>query len=150
MNNFDFFIGNWTVANRRLVKALSGSDEWEEFPATITCQGFFEGAGSFEEIIFPTKGWRGATVRTFDPATELWSLYWVNSRIGRIDPPVVGRFVDGVGDFQGDDVWEGQPIRVRFLWTDITAHSAHWQQAFSTDGGETWETNWHMQHTRTV
>jgi hypothetical protein len=148
MNNFDFFIGTWDVANRYLTKRLAGSDEWEEFPGRAVSQAFFEGAGNFDEIVFPTKGWRGATVRTYDSATELWSLYWLSNRTGRMDPPVTGRFVDGVGEFTGTDVWEGQPVRVRFIWSEITDTSAHWQQAFSLDGGKEWETNWHMRFTR--
>jgi len=65
-----------------------------------------------------------------------------------IDPPVVGPFVDGRGEFYGDDVHDGKPIRVRYLWSGITPTTAHWEQAFSADGGQTWETNWHMESTR--
>lgn len=101
-------------------------------------------------MVCPTKGWRGSSYRLFDPATEQWSIYWASGLTGRLEPPVVGRFVDGVGEFQGDDVFEGQPIRVRFLWSGITPTSAHWEHAFSVDGGREWETNWHMDFTRTA
>lgn len=43
-----------------------------------------------------------------------------------------------------EDRFEDVPIRVRFLWTEITAASARWARAFSVDGGTTWETNWTM------
>ncbi|HET9143303.1 hypothetical protein [Actinophytocola sp.] len=147
-NDFDFLHGSWDVVNRRLVKRLVASDEWDEFPATSVSHGFFGGAGSFDEITFPTKGWSGATVRMLDPRTGEWSIYWVNSRTGSLQPPVVGRFADGVGTFYGDDEDDGTPVRVRFIWSKITPTSAHWEQAFSTDGGRTWETNWTMAHTR--
>ncbi len=61
---------------------------------------------------------------------------------------MVGRFDGGIGRFFGDDQHEGIPIRVRFVWDEITPTSARWQQAFSIDGGETWETNWVMRFQR--
>jgi hypothetical protein len=147
-NDFDFLVGSWNVASRRLKELLVGSDEWDEFPGRSTCRRFFDGAGSFDVVDFPTKGWRGISLRLFDPKREEWTIYWANSRTGLLQPPVVGRFVDGRGEFYGDDTHDGTPdgtpVRARFLWTDITDDSAHWEQAFSVDGGRTWETNWIM------
>ncbi|WP_328475024.1 hypothetical protein OHA21_17085 [Actinoplanes sp. NBC_00393] len=150
IGDFDFYVGTWDVANRRLTKRLAGSDDWEEFPAVSVARSFFAGAGNFDEITFPTMGFSGATVRLFDPATELWSLYWTSSvtPLALRDPPVVGRFVDGVGEFFADDTFDGVPITVRFRWSDISATTAHWEQAFSVDRGSTWETNWIMDSTR--
>jgi hypothetical protein len=147
-NDFDFLHGSWDIANRRLVKRLVGSDEWDEFPGMCTCHGFFDGAGSFDEVTFPTKGWSGATIRMFAPETGEWSIYWVNNRTGLLQPPVFGRFTDGVGTFYGDDEDDGTPVRARLLWSRITPTSARWEQAFSTDGERTWETNWTMELTR--
>ena len=147
-NDFDFLHGDWTVVNRRLVKWLVGSDEWDEFTAAASCHGFFAGAGNFDEISFPAKGYSGATIRMFDPDRREWSLYWVDSRTGILQPPVVGSFSDGVGTFYGDDHFEDRPIRVRYIWSGITPASARWEQAFSVDGEETWETNWVMEFTR--
>ena len=149
-NNFDFYVGTWDVTNRRLSKPLVGSDDWDEFPAVSVAHTFFDGAGNFDEIDFPTKGFSGATVRTYDKATDQWSLYWINSDKPATlrDPPVVGRFDGDEGLFYADDSYEGTPIKVRYRWSDITATTAHWEQAFSTDGGETWETNWTMDSTR--
>ncbi|WP_349877008.1 hypothetical protein ABIH81_23230 [Micromonospora sp. HUAS YX12] len=59
------------------------------------------------------------------------------------------RFTDGVGEFYADDTDEGRPVRCRFLWSGITADSCRWEQAFSTDGERTWETNWVMEFRRT-
>ena len=39
------------------------------------------------------------------------------------------------------------PIRVRFIWSGVTTPTPRWEQAFSDDGGETWETNWVMDFT---
>jgi hypothetical protein len=80
----------------------------------------------------------------YDPKTGEWSIWWFDGRnpSGKLDPPVRGRFVNGVGTFLADDTLRGKPIRVRFIWSDITPTSAHWEQAFSPDAGKTWETNW--------
>jgi len=61
---------------------------------------------------------------------------------------VFGNFQNGVGTFNGDDTFNGKPIKVRFIWSKITASSAQWEQAFSPDGGKSWETNWVMDFTR--
>lgn len=76
--------------------------------------------------------------------TGQWAIWWLDGRnpFGDLDPPVKGRFENGVGTFYSDDTLRGKPIRVRFTWSNIRADSAHWEQAFSADGGKTWEVNW--------
>jgi hypothetical protein len=150
MNNFDFLVGTWNSAQRRLRTILAGSDDWYEFPATARCWNLMGGAGNVEEIEFPTLGSSGVTLRLYDPATELWSLYWATTRTGLTLPPMVGRFgEDGRGVFSGDVVHEGAPITCNYIWSRITPESARWEQEFSADGGQTWETNWVMEFTRT-
>lgn len=149
MGDFDFLVGTWDVVNRQLRKRHVGGDDWDEFPGVTVAHRFFDGAGSFDEITFPTKGFSGSTVRIFNADRQEWSIYWMNSRYGQLFlPPVVGRFADGVGRFFADDTDEGRPVRCRFIWSRITATSARWEQAFSTDGERTWETNWTMDCTR--
>jgi hypothetical protein len=148
MKDFDFYTGTWDVTNRRRTDFLDETSAWEEFPAISRAARHFGGAANFDEIEFPTKGYAGLTLRLYDPEREEWSLYWVSKRDGRLTTPVVGRFTDGRGEFLADDEYEGRRIRVRFLWTDITATSAHWEQAFSLDDGKTWLTNWTMDSTR--
>src|SRR2546423_12828852 len=80
MGDFDFLNGSWTIANRRLTKLLAGSDDWDEFPATSSCVPFFGGAANAEEYVCAAKGFRGLSVRSFDPAREEWSIWWINSR----------------------------------------------------------------------
>lgn len=148
MNNFDFLLGTWDVVNRRLEKRLAGSDEWETFPATSECMRLLEGAANLDQMAMPTRGTTGMTLRLFDQARDEWSLYWMSTQKFGIEPPVIGRFTDGVGVFFGDDYFDGKPIRVRYTWSEITAESARWDQAFSADGGATWETNWIMDFKR--
>ncbi|GAB3816152.1 hypothetical protein [Micromonospora zhanjiangensis] len=149
MGDFDFFTGTWDVINRQLRQRHVGSDDWDEFPGVTVARTFFGGVGSFDEISFPTKGFSGATVRIFDADRQEWSIYWLNSRYGQLFlPPVVGRWTDGVGTFLADDTDDGRPVRCRFRWTRPAAGTARWEQAFSTDGERTWETNWTMDFTR--
>jgi hypothetical protein len=147
--DFDFYYGRWQVRNERLRERLRGSDEWETFEAMQECHPILGGLGNLDDFVTDwSDGFRGMTLRLFNPQTQQWNIYWAGNRSGVLEPPVVGRFDDGVGVFFGDDQHQGQPVRVRFLWSDITARSAHWQQAFSIDDGRSWETNWHMYMTR--
>jgi hypothetical protein len=143
-NDFDFLVGTWDIANRRLKKRHVGSAEWDEFPGRSTMRPVLGGLGNIDEISFRTKGWSGVTLRFFDPKNARWSIYWVNSRDGIMQSPVVGAFRNGSGEFFGDDIDDGKPIRVRFLWRVLDKDTARWEQAFSLDGGRTWETNWVM------
>ncbi|WP_285502021.1 hypothetical protein [Actinokineospora sp. NBRC 105648] len=147
MSDFDFLVGGWTVANRKHTAPLTGTDDWDEFPATMSAHSFFGGAGSFDEIHFPTKGWSGCSFRTYDPAQARWTIHWVNSRDGLLQPPVIGSFNGGVGTFYGEDLHDGQPINVRYLWSRITPTAARWEQAFARPGQD-WETNWVMEFSR--
>jgi hypothetical protein len=149
-NNFDWLVGTWTSTQRRLRKVLAGSDEWYEFPGVHRSWSVLDGAANFDEALFPTQGFGGVTLRLYDKDRDEWSLYWASSKAGLSLPPNVGRFGDdGRGVFTCDDVWDGKPIKVLYLWSDITATSARWEQAFSADGGETWETNWIAEFSRT-
>jgi hypothetical protein len=149
--DFDFWIGRWSVRNERLKGRLCGSTEWEEFAASAEARFLPGGLGNIDQFVI-TDDWRpgfvGLTVRLFEPATKLWRLYWADNVRGLFDPPVIGAFSDGVGTFEGDDQHEGTPVRVRFTWTHDATRTARWEQAFSADGGATWETNWIMRMTR--
>lgn len=148
-DDFDFLNGAWAVRNRRLKRRHVGSDDWDEFPGVSACRPLLGGLANVDEIVFPTKGFAGATLRTFDRAEAEWSLYWINSATGGLFPPVRGRFADGRGVFFGDDEDDGRPVKVRFVWSEVTPVAARWEQAFSVDGGRTWEVNWVMEFSRT-
>ncbi len=145
--DFDFHLGLCRVHNERLARRLEGCTEWQEFEATIESQNVIGGLGNihfFHAPDHPAGPVEAMGLRFFDPRTRLWSIHWVDNRICQLDPPVVGRFEGGRGEFLGDDTFAGKPIRVRFIWSDITPTSSRWEQAFSPDGGKTWETNWRM------
>ncbi|WP_406120157.1 hypothetical protein [Streptomyces sp. NBC_00989] len=147
-HDFDFFHGEWEVANRRLTDFLRPGSGWEEFEGTNRCRPLFDGAANVDEIDMPHLGSKGLTLRLFDRETRLWSLNWSSSRSGKLFPPVTGRFEDGRGEFYGDDTHEGKDVRVRFVWSGVSATGARWEQAFSVDDGASWVTNWTMDFTR--
>jgi len=150
--DFDFLIGRWRVRHRRLRTRLRGDTRWEEFAGTCTSWPILAGLGTVDDnlIALPAGAYRAATLRQFDPAARRWSIWWIDARRPGIEPPVHGGFADGIGTFLGDDVLDGRAIRVRFVWSDIAASTARWEQAFSADGGATWETNWQMAFTRAL
>jgi hypothetical protein len=147
--DFDFLVGEWDGIQRRRQAWLADCDEWYEMKSVTRCWSVFGGAGNIDEVAFPEQGFTGLTVRLRDVATGDWSIFWANSRDGILGvPPVTGRFENGVGLFYADEVLDGRAIRVRFTWSHITADSARWEQAFSPDGGQTWEANWTAEFTR--
>jgi hypothetical protein len=149
-NDFDFFIGRWSVRHRRLQRRLEGDTNWDEFGGTCETRHLMGGLGNVDDNVLelPAGTYRAATFRVFNPATQQWSIWWVDARNPVLEPPVHGGFKDGVGTFFGDDSFNGRPIRVRFIWSAITDQSARWEQAFSVDAGASWETNWYMNFQR--
>ena len=147
VRGFDFLHGAWRIRHRRLKERLWGNDEWEEFDedSASASRSWPAPAMSTNNLLeLPAGSYRAVGLRAFDPAQGKWSIWWLDGRTpGRIDVPVVGGFENGVGTFIADDTFRGRPIKARFMWSDITATTAIWRQAFSPDGGATpWETNW--------
>jgi hypothetical protein len=145
--DFDFLMGRWTVHNRKLKARLQGCTEWLEFSATNEARLLLGGLGNEDEFR-TADGFIGMSLRFFDVAARRWAIHWVDNRRGTLEPAVSGPFRDGVGHFEGEDTFEGRPIRVRFLWSGTRTATPRWEQAFSEDGGHTWETNWVMDFTR--
>lgn len=142
-HDFDFLAGDWDITNRRLVARGVGATEWEEFSSTMRAALHLGGLANVEEIACPARGWSGMTVRHFDLAARRWSIHWLSSTTGAMDPPVVGGFTGDRGEFYGRDHDAGRPVRVRFVWTRLGPDAARWEQAFAYAGGA-WETNWVM------
>lgn len=149
--DFDFIHGDWNVRHRRLELRLQQSDVWEEFDGTSSTRPVLGGNGNLEDnfIDLPGGAYRAVALRSYDQAAGLWAIWWLDQRSPhQLDVPVVGRFEDGAGTFYAEDSFEGRPIRVRFVWASLDENACRWEQAFSADGGSTWETNWIMQFTR--
>ena len=152
--DFDFLHGSWRIRHRRLKGRLVGSTEWQTFEGTCVCQSTMGGFGNMDDnwLDLPGHPYRAMGFRAYDPKTKQWAIWWIDGRNphGPTDPPVKGSFKDGVGTFVTEDTQEGKKVIVRFEWSKITPRTAVWEQAFSPDGGKTWEMNWHMDFTRTA
>jgi hypothetical protein len=153
--DFDFFMGIWKCRHRYRVRRLANRHDWIEFDGTCAARKILGGYGNTceSDIGLPGNRYRGMGLRTWDPDRRLWSIYWLDSRRpGYLAPPLKGRFEEGragkLGTFFGDDECEGRAVRVRCLWSRITEEAARWEQAYSLDEDNNWETNWIMDFTR--
>ncbi len=143
-HDFDPLIGQWKFHLKRLVHPLTGSNEWVESEGTGACYKILGGRAQLDtvELDGPSGHIEGLTLRTYDPQSHQWRLYWSNSKNGKLDPPQVGEFKNGRGEFYAQDTINGKTILIRYVWTDLTTNSPHFEQSFSDDGGKTWEVNW--------
>ena len=154
-HDFDFIYGRWRVQNRRLDDPLDErASDWSEFEATAEARPILGGLGNVDTFHAPTfpgrPEYHGLAVRLFDAESGVWRIWWASTvGQGQLDTLLVGRFRDGIGTFECDDVIDGREVRLRFFWKDITESSARWEQAFSFDGGRSFKTNWVMQFART-
>ena len=143
-HDFDFLFGSWIVHNRRLLHPLTGSNEWVEFDGSAVDKPIWAGRAQLEEFEANTATGHieGMTVRIYDNKSHQWSIYWANQSDGRFSlPATAGRFENERGEFFDQEDYKGKNIFVRYTWVS-SPDSPRWEQAFSSDGGKTWETNW--------
>jgi len=153
VHDFDFLNGDWRVHHRYL-RVREDRREWLDADGTASHRELMNGRANLEEYTTnaPSGVYRAVALRSYDPKTSRWSIWWLDGRTphGELDPPVQGRFEKGVGTFYGHTTIDGKPMDVRFVWSQITATSARWEQAYSPDAGKTWETNWTMEFRRAL
>jgi hypothetical protein len=152
-HDFDWFFGSWSVKHRRLNRRLVNSNDWEEFEGTTCCQPILGGIANFNEGIVQRSGatYYGMGLRAFDSKANIWRDWYLDGREPtKIDVHGAGRFANGIGTFLYDDTFEGRAIKVRGIFTPIKPDLAQWEQAFSPDGGKTWETNYVMRYMRSA
>jgi hypothetical protein len=152
-HDFDFALGRWRFHLRRLRDPLSGSTDWVDYHGESQARPVWDGRANIDELRIQSADGdviEGLTLRLYNRETGEWSLYWANARNGALSlPPNVGRFTDdGRGEFYDHEELNGRQILVRFVWSEITPASAHFEQAFSEDDGATWEVNWITDQTR--
>jgi hypothetical protein len=147
--DFDFLIGDWDTANRR----RRDDGVWEEFASTNTVPPHVDGLvqiDHYDAPRFPGRGHvKAITIRAFDETTREWSLVWLSNYAPPDFRPVVGAWDGDEGEFfQTIETQDGTPLGVRFLWWRLGPDRARWAQAFSFDGGASWDENWTMELTR--
>ncbi len=151
-HGFDFEIGTWKIHLKRLEGRLVHSTKWVEFDGTSVTRKVWDGRANLEEfeVDSPTGHIEGLTLRLFDPQTRQWNIYWGTNKSGTIGVPTIGEFKNGRGEFYDTEPSgpNGRSVLVRFIWSNITPNSAHFEQSFSDDGGKTWEVNWITDQTR--
>jgi len=150
-HDFDPLIGNWKFHLKRRLNPLTGSNTWVDMQGTGACFKIWDGRAQMDTVELDGGGTHieGLTLRTYDPASHQWRLYWANSKTGIIDPPQIGEFKNGRGEFFAQDTINGRVVLIRYAWTAMQSNSPHFEQSFSDDGGKTWEVNWITDQTRT-
>jgi hypothetical protein len=140
-HDFDFIFGHWKI---HLKRKAAGSNTWTEFEGSGVYRKVWDGRANLNEFEAdsPSGHVEGLTLRTYNPQTHQWSLYWVNSKDGILDTPQIGEFKNGRGEFYAEDTSDGRATFVRYVWTVVAANSVHFEQSLSDDGGKTWDTNW--------
>jgi hypothetical protein len=149
-HDFDFVFGTWKVHLSRRQHPLTGSNVWVDSDGTSAVRKVWDGRANLEELEVDgsTGPIEGLTVRLYNPVSHQWNLYWVSSKDGVVGQAMIGEFKNGRGEFFGQDTVNGRTIMVRQVWSNITPTSRHFEQSFSDDGGQTWESNWLATFTR--
>ena len=150
-HDFDWEIGSWTTQLRYLPEPLTGSTRWVEYSGTSEVRPVLGGRANLVELSVEGEAGKieGMSLRLYSPRSRQWTLNFASPGGGVLTPPVTGAFdAAGRGMFYGVDTAGGRTVLVRFVISDVTANSARFEQAFSDDGGVTWETNWIAVDTR--
>ena len=145
-HDFHFNFGTWQTHVKRLLRPLTGSTTWVDYEGTSVVSKVWDGRASVFELDVdgPAGRIRGVGLRLYNPETRQWSLNWANGHDGIMTAPMIGEFKNGRGDFFGQELLDGRLIYTRNSFLDITTDSARFEQAYSDDGGKTWEVNWIM------
>lgn len=149
-HDFDFELGTWKTRLSRRLKPLTGSNTWVEYEGTTVVRKVWNGAANLVELDVkgPAGRIEGLSLRLYNPQSRQWSLHFSNRQGGTLSPPTIGGFRNGRGEFFAQETLDGRAILVRFVITQLTPDSCRFEQAFSDDGGKTWEVNWIATDTR--
>jgi hypothetical protein len=151
-HDFDWEHGIWATKVRVLRNPLSGAaPDWAQYQGTSLVRPILGGRYNLVELSVRGAAGRieGASLRLYEPQSRRWTLNYANVRDGLLTTPVGGSFDGhGRGIFYADDTLNRRPIKVRFVISVVSNAAAHFEQAYSADGGSSWELNWIADDTR--
>lgn len=141
-HDFDFNFGKWRSHIQILDHPLTGSNTWIKQEGIVTVTKIWDGRASLEELIAdgPIGHFEGSTIYLYDLRSHQWSQTFAMSAVGTLGAPAIGEFKNGRGELYGQEVHNGRTILVRNTWSEIKSDSHRFEQAYSDDGGKTWET----------
>ncbi len=151
LHGFDFALGSWKIHLKKLDHPLTGSHTWLEFDGTTKARKVWDGRAQVEEFESdsPTAGHiEGLALRLYNPTAKQWNINWATSKGGTFGESITGEFKNGRGEFYDQEEIGGRKVLVRWIWSNMTTASPHFEQAFSDDGGKSWEVNWITDQTR--
>jgi hypothetical protein len=151
-HDFDWEIGTWKLHVKRLQHPLTGSTKWVELDGTVNVRKVWDGRANLAEIEVdgPTGHLEFLSLRLYNPQSHQWNMNFATSGVGTLSVPMVGEFRGGRGEFYDQERFNGRTILVRFVFSSVSPDSGRSEQAFSDDGGKTWETNWINTYTRFI
>jgi hypothetical protein len=143
-HDFDFEFGSWTATVKRLRDPFAAKAEWVEYTGPSIVRPVWDGHANLGEIDLagPAGKIRGLSMRLYDPTTHEWRIHWANSSDGLIGAAMVGGFRNGRGEFYNQETAGSHTVFVRFVFSGISQRAFKLEQAFSSDGGRTWQPNW--------
>ena len=152
-HDFDFLIGDWRAHVRRLPERLVGSNSWVEYDGISNHKKLLDTSANFEEFDVRSADGKlrikAQTLRMYNPETHQWSIYGLELDKGSLEtPPLVGNLVGDHLELYNQQLWKGRVVLVRYVWRSLSPKAARMEQAFSADGGKTWEVNWICELTR--
>ncbi len=155
-NDFNFDFGTWNIHMRRLRHPLTDSSNWFDMNGTTTTSKIWGGKANIAEV--EADGPNGPNdsnshlellaLRLYNPISHQWAISFATSNAGVLSPPAIGDFKNGIGEFIDQETYGDRTILVHFTIQSTAPGKAHSEQAFSNDGGKTWETNWINDYTR--
>lgn len=152
--DFDWDIGRWKIHMQRLSHPLTGSTSWFEMDGTTVNSKVWNGRANLAEVEAdgPNGHLELLALRLYNPQTHEWTNNFATSGVGVLNAPlgvaIAGEFRNGRADFYDQETFNGRAILVRFSIWPVSADAAQSEQAFSADGGKTWETNWINKYAR--
>ena len=149
-HDFDFNIGTWKTHISRLQHPLTGSKSWVTLDGVVVVNRVWDGRAQIEEVEADGEGshFEGMTLFLYNSTSRQWAMHFANSKDGTMAVPALGEFKNGRGEFFDQETYNGRSVLVRVTWSDVTANAHRFEQAFSADGGKTWEPNFIAEVTR--